>query len=98
MPKKTNTQLASAVDLIRQHPMPLTKEARKLCLETIQLMFSCSKSTAYYYYFYKASKVLAKEGVDVGKAKRAKKQATKSTSEIVASLPKTSSPFASLGV
>lgn len=98
MPKKANTNLAAAVDLIRQHPMPLSKEARKLCLETIQLMFSCSKSTAYYYYFYKASKLLAKEGVEVGKAKREKKTATKSTKEIIASLPKTSSPFASLGV
>lgn len=98
MPKKANTNLAAAVDLIRQHPMPLTKEARKLCLETIQLMFSCSKSTAYYYYFYKASKLLAKEGVNVGKAKREKKSSTRSTQEIVRSLPKVSSPFASLGV
>ena len=98
MPKKTNTQLAAAVDLIRQHPMPLTKDARKLCLETIQKTFSCSKETAYYYYFYKAAKILAQEGVDVGKAKREKKAATKSTKEIIANLPKVSSPFASLGV
>lgn len=98
MPKKTNTQLAAAVDIIRTFPMPLAKEARKTILTTFQEKFSCSKETAYYYYFYKASKLLAKEGVDIGKAKREKKTATASTSEIVAKLPRVSSPFAALGV
>lgn len=108
MPKKANTNLAAAVDLIRQHPMPLSKEARKLCLETIQTMFSCSKSTAYYYYFYKAMKLLASEGVIVSEGRKAvTKKAKKSinTAEFIASLPKptqdamkASSPFASLGV
>lgn len=98
MPKKTNTQLAAAVEIIRSFPMPLAKDDRKTILSMFQKQFSCSKETAYYYYFYKASKLLAKEGVDIGKAKREKKSATASTSEIVARLPKISSPFASLGV
>lgn len=98
MPKKANTQLAAAVEIIRTFPQPLSKEDRKSIMDMFQKQFSCSKSTAYYYYFYKASRLLAKEGVDVGRAKREKKSSTASTSEIIARLPKVSSPFASLGV
>lgn len=108
MPKKAHTQLQDAVEIIKLAGCPLSKEAKKTVLLAISTKFGCSEKTAYYYYFYKAMKLLAKEGVVVSEGRKAvTKKAKKSinTAELIASLPKptqdamkASSPFAVLGV
>ena len=115
MPKKTTTttsakptQLSAAVEMIQSYKLPLTKASRAEVMEKIVTKFNCSKQTAYYYYFYKAMKLLQKDGITVAIAERAvKKKVTKATTtkDLIAKLPadtqkamKKASPFAQLGV
>lgn len=108
MPKKTTTQLSAAVEMIQSYKLPLTKASRAEVMEKIVTKFNCSKQTAYYYYFYKAMKLLQKDGITVAIAERAVKQkVTKATTtkDLIAKLPadtqkamKKASPFAQLGV
>ena len=65
MPKKTTTQLSAAVEMIQSYKLPLTKASRAEVMEKIVTKFNCSKQTAYYYYFYKAMKLLQKDGITV---------------------------------
>ena len=112
MPKKDHTQLQDAIEILRSKA-PITEKAVKdAVLAEMKTRFGCSEKTAYYYYFYKAAKLLKNEGVTVQNiarkaasagAKKTKKAAT--VAEILDSLPsetstamKNSSPFASLGV
>ena len=108
MPKKAHTQLQDAVEIIKSAKLPLTKEAKKAVLTQISTKFGCSEKTAYYYYFYKAMKLLASEGVVVSEGRKAVTKKSKkpvNTAELIAALPKptqdamkASSPFAALGV
>lgn len=93
MPKKTNTQLNDVVSMLKDAVSrgALTTERKKAILQDIQEKFKCSDKTAYYYYFYKAQKVLKDEGVQVmaAKEKAAKKsKVVKTTSEMISDLPK----------
>ena len=108
MPKKATTQLSAAVEMIQSYKLPLTKASRAEVMEKIVTKFSCSKQTAYYYYFYKAMKLLQKDGITVAIAERAvRTKVTKQTTtkDLIAGLPaetqkamKKASPFAQLGV
>ena len=71
MPKKAHTQLQDAVEIIKLAGCPLSKEAKKTVLLAISTKFGCSEKTAYYYYFYKAMKLLASEGVVVSEGRKA---------------------------
>lgn len=93
MPKKENTQLSEVVSMLADAVSsgPLTTERKKAVLKDIEEKFNCSEKTAYYYYFYKASKVLQADGKQVmaEKTKAVKKTKTaKSTSDMIADLPK----------
>jgi len=93
MPKKENTQLSEVVSMLADALSrgPLTTERKKAILKDVQEKFNCSEKTAYYYYFYKASKVLQADGKQVmaEKTKAAKKsKAVKTTSELISDLPK----------
>jgi polyhydroxyalkanoate synthesis regulator phasin len=93
MPKKANTQLNEVVLMLKDAVSrgPLTTERKKAFLKDVQEKFKCSDKTAYYYYFYKAQKVLKADGVEVmaSKPKAVKKtKAVKSTSEMISDLPK----------
>jgi len=93
MPKKQNTQLAEVVTMITDAVSrgPLTTERKKAILQDIQEKFKCSDKTAYYYYFYKAQKLIVASGTQVmaEKTKAAKKtKAVKTTSEMINDLPK----------
>ena len=112
MPKKEHTQLHDAIAILREKA-PITENSVKdAVLAELKTRFGCSEKTAYYYYFYKAAKVLSGEGLVVTQiarktkalgVKKSKKAAT--VAEILDSLPsetqaamRSSSPFASLGV
>lgn len=112
MPKKANTQLDVAVEIIRKHVPIRDKAVKNEMIAAFAKQFGCSEKTAYYYYFYKAAGILKKSGVcvmDMPKQERkvAAKKLSKerSIAEILDSLPpevsnamKKSSPFAALGV
>ena len=112
MPKKDHTQLQDAIEILRSKA-PITEKAVKdAVLAEMKTRFGCSEKTAYYYYFYKAAKLLKDQGVTVQNiARKAASAGVKKTkkavtvAEILDSLPsetqsamKNSSPFASLGV
>ncbi len=93
MPKKENTQLSEVVSMLADALSrgPLTTERKKAVLKDIEEKFNCSEKTAYYYYMYKAMKILQADGIQVmaTKTKVAKKsKAEKSTSDLIADLPK----------
>jgi hypothetical protein len=93
MPKKESTQLSEVVSMLADAVSrgPLTTERKKAVLKDIQEKFQCSEKTAYYYYFYKAQKVLQSDGKQVMAAKtkvEKKTKSTKSTSDLIADLPK----------
>ena len=108
MPKKENTQLKVVVDMLAAalQAGPITTESKKAILKDITERFTCSEKTAYYYYFYKAQKLLKADGKQVmaEKTKAVKKTKTaKSTSDMIADLPKpmqeqmkSGNPFAQL--
>ena len=108
MPKKESTQLDTVVQLLAAalSTGPITTERKKAILKDITERFTCSEKTAYYYYFYKAQKVLQADGKQVmaEKTKAPKKTKTaKSTSDMIADLPKpmqeqmkSGNPFAQL--
>ena len=108
MPKKTTTQLSAAVEMIQSYKLPLTKASRAEVMVKIANKFNCSKQTAYYYYFYKAMKLLQNDGITVAISERpVRTKVTKQTStkDLIAGLPvetqkamKKASPFAQLGV
>lgn len=108
MPKKTTTQLSAAVEMIQSYKLPLTKASRAEVMVKIANKFNCSKQTAYYYYFYKAMKLLQNDGIKVVVSEReVRTKVTKETStkDLIAGLPaetqkamKKASPFAQLGV
>ena len=93
MPKKQSTQLNEVVSMLKDAVSrgALTTERKKAILADIQEKFKCSEKTAYYYYFYKAQKALKADGVEVmaTKTKAVKKEkAAKTTSAMIADLPK----------
>ena len=108
MPKKANTQLDTVVQLLVSalKDGPITTERKKTILLAVQDRFNCSEKTAYYYYFYKAMKVLQADGKEVMAEKKASTRKTKtqkSTSDLIADLPKpmqdqmkSGNPFAQL--
>lgn len=108
MPKKENTQLKVVVDMLAAalEAGPITTESKKAILKDITERFTCSEKTAYYYYFYKAMKVLQSDGREVMAEKKAatkKTKTAKSTSDLIADLPKpmqeqmkSGNPFAQL--
>lgn len=108
MPKKANTQLNDVVSMLTDALTrgPITTERKKAILKDIQEKFGCSDRTAYYYYFYKAMKVLQADGKEVMAEKKAatkKTKTQKSTSDLIADLPKpmqdqmkSGNPFAQL--
>ena len=110
MPKKENTQLNTVVMILADalSTGPITTERKKAILKDITERFTCSEKTAYYYYFYKAQKLLKADGKQVmaEKSKAVKKTKTaKSTSDMIADLPKpmqeqmkSGNPFAQLMV
>jgi len=108
MPKKTTTQLSAAVEMIQSYKLPLTKASRAEVMVKIANKFNCSKQTAYYYYFYKAMKLLQNDGIKVVVSEReVRTKVTKETStkDLIAGLPaetqkamRNASPFAQLGV
>ena len=108
MPKKTTTQLSAAVEMIQSYKLPLTKASRAEVMGKIANKFNCSKQTAYYYYFYKAMKLLQNDGIKVVVSEReVRTKVTKETStkDLIAGLPaetqkamRNASPFAQLGV
>ena len=111
MPKKDHTQLQDAIEILRTKAPITEKAVRDAVLAELKSRFGCSEKTAYYYYFYKAAKLLKSEGVTVQNiARKAAASTVKKTkkavtvAEILDSLPsetqaamKASSPFASLG-
>lgn len=94
MPRKQSTQLDEVVSMIKLRMTDfgaLDVAQKKAILKDISEKFKCTETTAYYYYFYKAKKVLEAEGLKVmaTKEKKVKKsKATKSTDELIADLPK----------
>ena len=93
MPKKANTQLNEVVSMITDAVSrgPLDTERKKAILKDVQEKFGCSEKTAYYYYFYKAMKVVQAAGTQVMAEKKAstkKSKAAKTTSDLIADLPK----------
>lgn len=111
MPKKQSTQLDEVVSMLAldiESGGPLTTARKSVLLKQIQEKFNCSEKTAYYYYFYKAQKVLLADGKQVmaEKTKAVKKtKSAKTTSDLIADLPKpmvdamkAGSPFAQLMV
>ena len=110
MPKKANTQLNEVVSMITDAVSrgPLDTERKKAIMKDIQEKFGCSEKTAYYYYFYKAMKVVQESGTQVMAEKKAstkKTKAPKSTSDLINDLPKpmqeqmaAKNPFAQLMV
>jgi hypothetical protein len=105
---KGNTQLSEAIELMKSYKFPMCKADRAELIEKYRNKFECSKETAYYYYFYKAMKSLAAEGIEVAVAKeKAYKKISKekTVAEVVAGMPSDiqiamtkRSPFAQLGV
>lgn len=108
MPKKANTQLNEVVSMIADAVSrgPLDTDRKKAILKDVQEKFGCTEKTAYYYYFYKAMKVLQADGKQVMAEKKAttrKTKTPKSTSDLIADLPKpmqeqmkSGNPFAQL--
>lgn len=93
MPKKQNTQLNEVVLMITDAVSrgPLDTERKKAILKDVQEKFGCSEKTAYYYYFYKAMKVVQASGTQVMAEKKASTKKTKvpkSTSDLINDLPK----------
>ena len=93
MPKKANTQLNEVVSMITDAVSrgPLDTERKKAILKDVQEKFGCSEKTAYYYYFYKALKVVQAAGTQVMAEKKAstkKSKVPKTTSDLIADLPK----------
>jgi hypothetical protein len=94
MPRKQSTQLDEVVSMIKLRMTDfgaLDVAQKKAILKDISEKFKCTETTAYYYYFYKAKKVLEAEGLKVmaTKEKKVKKtKAEKSTSDLIADLPK----------
>jgi hypothetical protein len=94
MPKKESKQLNEATLMIAlaiESGGALTTERKNVLLKEFQEKFQCSEKTAYYYYFYKAQKALKADGVEVMavKSKTTKRVKTaKTTSEMIADLPK----------
>ena len=93
MPKKQNTQLNEVVSMITDAVSrgPLDTERKKAILKDVQEKFGCSEKTAYYYYFYKAMKVVQASGQQVMAEKKASTKKTKTpktTSDLINDLPK----------
>ena len=93
MPKKANTQLNEVVSMITDAVSrgPLDTERKKAIMKDIQEKFGCSEKTAYYYYFYKAMKVVQESGTQVMAEKKAstkKTKTAKTTSDLINDLPK----------
>lgn len=93
MPKKESKQLNTVVGMLADALTkgPITTERKKAILKDITERFTCSDKTAYYYYFYKAMKLLQSDGMQVMavKSKATKRVKTaKTTSELIADLPK----------
>lgn len=94
MPKKQSTQLDEVVSMIAldvEKSGALTTARKSVLLKEIQAKFKCSEKTAYYYYFYKAQKVLKSDGMQVMATKTKavrKEKAAKTTSAMIADLPK----------
>lgn len=94
MPRKQSKQLDEAVALIVSDidsGGPLTTARKSVLLKQIAEKFQCSETTAYYYYFYKAQKILLADGKQVMATKEKKVKKTKgerTTSELIADLPK----------
>lgn len=93
MPRKQSTQLDEVVSMLADaiSQGALTTDRKKAILKDIAEKFKCSETTAYYYYFYKAQKVLVADGKQVMATKEKKVKKTKgerTTSELIADLPK----------
>ena len=105
---KGSTQLSEAIAMMKMYQFPMTKVGRAELIARYIEKFECSKETAYYYYFYKAMKSLAADGITVAAPKeKASKKISKQTTvaEVVAGMPTDvqaamtkKSPFAQLGV